>query len=119
MCDARTFAAHGPGWAYHFSNGATFGVTFAARYAGASEAFGASRGGNCKPILWAVLMAVGIEICPLHSPYARFFGIPMTPRFIVVTLAAHLVFGIGPGACFAFHARRRRLSPAVPAAAHE
>src|ERR1044071_4642395 len=31
-------AAHLVGWAYHFSNGATFGVMFAAAYAGARDA---------------------------------------------------------------------------------
>src|SRR5262249_31175798 len=33
-----SLAAHIIGWSYHFSNGATFGVMFAAMYAGAREA---------------------------------------------------------------------------------
>lgn len=111
---AYSLAAHALGWAYHFSNGATFGVMFAAMYAGASEALGAARSGIWKPIPWAVLMAVGIEICLLLSRYGSFFGIHLTARFVVVTLAAHLVFGLGLGAYFALHARRWRQPLAVP-----
>ena len=40
-----SLAANLIGWAYHFSNGATFGVMFAAMYAGTREAFGAPTGG--------------------------------------------------------------------------
>ncbi|MCX6923489.1 MAG: hypothetical protein NT154_09820 [Verrucomicrobia bacterium] len=29
----------------------------------------------------------------LFTPYPHFFGIALTPKFVVVTLAAHLVFG--------------------------
>jgi hypothetical protein len=113
------------GWGYHFSNGATFGVMFAAMYAGAHEAFNQAHVGEFlrnshqsmqsqsstvwKPIACATLMAVGIEICLLASPYASFFGIAMTTRFIVVTLIAHIIFGIGLGAYFAAHAIRWRL----------
>ncbi len=93
-----SLVAHLLGWAYHFSNGATFGVMFAAligeatrRYAGGWH--------------WAVLMAVVIEICLLLSPYTRFFGIHFTTRFVVVTLAAHLIFGVALGLSFAWHAR--------------
>jgi hypothetical protein len=108
--------AHVAGWLYHFSNGATFGVMFAAIYAGATEAIGDVRARAWKPILWATLMAVGIEVCLLVSPYADFFGIHMTARFVVVTLLAHVVFGLGMGAHVAWHARRWRL-PVQPAAA--
>lgn len=110
-------AAHLVGWAYHFSNGATFGVMFAAMYAGAREAIGAARVGAWRPVLWATLMAVGIEVCLLLSPYAAFFDIHMTARFVVVTVMAHIVFGIGLGAWFARHARRWRLPMAAPAIA--
>ncbi len=113
-----SLAAHLLGWAYHFSNGATFGVMFAAMYAGAKEAIGALRPGELswKPVLWATVMAVGIEVCLLVSPYASFFGIHLNARFVVVTVLAHVVFGLGLGAYFAWHARRWRLS-AVPAIA--
>lgn len=94
-----SLAAHLVGWAYHFSNGATFGVMFAALIGEASRRFA---GGW----LWAVVMAVGIELCMLLSPYAKFFRITLTARFVTVTLAAHVLFGVGLGLYFAWHARR-------------
>jgi hypothetical protein len=45
---------------------------------------------------WAILFAVGLELAMLFTPYPTFFHIPLTSKFVVVTLAAHLVFGIGP-----------------------
>jgi len=99
-----SLAAHLIGWAYHFSNGATFGVMFAALVGEASRRYG---GGW----LWAVLMAVGIEVCLLLSPYASFFDIQLTTRFVAVTLLAHLIFGIGLGLYFAWHAGRWKPSP--------
>ena len=61
-------------------------------------------------------MAVGIELCLLASPYASFFGIHLTPRFIVVTMIAHIIFGLGLGAYFAWHAAKWRLpTPAATA----
>jgi hypothetical protein len=103
-----SLAAHLLGWVYHFSNGATFGVMFAALIGEASRRYG---GG--WP--WAVLMALGIEICLLASPYASFFNITPNARFVTVTLLAHLVFGVGMGLCFAWHTRRWR--PPQPAGA--
>jgi hypothetical protein len=105
-----SLAAHLIGWAYHFSNGATFGVMFASMYVGAREACGQFRSSAVKAIPWAMCMAAGIELCLLASPYAAFFGIAITPRFVVVTLTAHLIFGIGLGAYFAWHASRWRLT---------
>lgn len=87
------------GWAYHFSNGATFGVMFAALIGESNNRYASGR-------LWAVLMAVGIEACLLLSPYTRFFDIALSPKFIAVTLTAHIVFGLGMGLCFARHSRR-------------
>lgn len=103
-------AAHLIGWAYHFSNGATFGVMFAAMI---GEATRRIRGG--WP--WAVLMAVGIECCLLFSPYAKFFDIPLTLRFVAVTLTAHLIFGVGMGLWFAWQSQRwpLRSSRLIPA----
>lgn len=103
-------AAHVLGWSYHFSNGATFGVMFAALCAGAKEAIGARRVSAWKWLSAAVLMAVGIELCLLESPYTTFFSIHMTTRFVVVTLAAHIIFGLGLGAYFAWHSHRWTLS---------
>jgi hypothetical protein len=115
-----SLAANLIGWTYHFSNGATFGVMFAAMYAGSKEAVKAAAqssacGSAWKSIAYATLMAVGIELCLLTSPYASFFGIQLTPRFIAVTMIAHIIFGLGLGACFAWHAAKWRLP--TPAAA--
>ena len=80
-------AAHLLGWAYHFSNGGTFGVMYLAMVGnGLRRHWG-----------WAVVMAVLLEIGMLLSPYAQTFGIHITPRFIIVTMSAHLIFGVGLG----------------------
>jgi len=71
------------GWAYHFSNGVTFGVMYVA-------SIGDPRRGNWW---WGVAMATGIETALLISPYGKFFGIPVTALFIAVTLSAHVIFG--------------------------
>jgi hypothetical protein len=116
-----SLAAHLLGWLYHFSNGATFGVMFAAMYAGAREAIDSAaslglRRPAWRPVLWATFMAVGIEGCLLVSPYAGFFGIHLTTRFVVVTVLAHITFGLGLGAYFAWHAGRWRLPQTTVAA---
>jgi hypothetical protein len=72
------------GWGYHFSNGLTFGVMYVALVGHASRRHWA----------WAVLFAVGLELGMLFTPYPIFFGIALTPKFVVITLAAHLVFGV-------------------------
>lgn len=114
-------SAHLLGWLYHFSNGATFGVMFTAMYCSTREAFGVPRErqgadgayaqttGWLRPILCAAAMAVGIEICMLLSPYATFFSIHLTTRFVIVTMAAHLIFGVALGAWYQRQALRWRL----------
>jgi hypothetical protein len=75
------------GWAYHFSNGLTFGIMYVALIGDASK----------RRWVWAVVFAVGLELAMLFTPYPAFFHIPLTTKFIVVTLTAHLVFGIVMG----------------------
>jgi hypothetical protein len=104
--DEYSLAAQLVGWAYHFSNGATFGVMFAAMIGEARD----RRHGGWG---WAVLMAVGIEAALLLSPYARFFGVAQNARFVVVTLTAHVIFGVALGLYYAWHARRWALAPAA------
>jgi hypothetical protein len=82
-----TPAAHFIGWVYHFSNGVTFGVMYLALVGEASR---------CS-WLWAILFATGVELVMLLTPYAGFFGIPMSARFVIVTFAAHTIFGITLG----------------------
>ena len=78
-----TWLTHLLGWTYHFSNGIGFGIMYVAAI------------GN--PLkhhwLWGVMMAVGLEAAMLLMPYASLFAIRVTPQFVTVTLAAHLVFG--------------------------
>jgi hypothetical protein len=50
-------------------------------------------------------MAVGLELAMLFTPYTAFFGINPVTRFVIVTLAAHLIFGIALGR----YARRESL----------
>jgi hypothetical protein len=93
MQDQYSLAAHLIGWAYHFSNGATFGVMYAA----------AIGEGSRRHWAWAVVMAVGIEMALLYTPYASFFAIKIGMAFIVATLTAHMIFGIVLG----IYTRRR------------
>ena len=75
------------GWIYHFSNGATFGVMYLALI----------RDARRRHWLWAVLFSLALELGMLLTPYPGVFGIPLTARFVIVTVAAHAVFGIGLG----------------------
>jgi len=75
------------GWAYHFSNGLTFGIMYVALIGDATKRHWA----------WAVVFAVGLELAMLFTPYPAFFHIPLTSKFVIVTLAAHLVFGVFMG----------------------
>lgn len=76
------------GWIYHFSNGATFGVMYLALIGD----------GRRRHWTWAVLFALGLELGMLFTPYPNVFGIPLTSRFVLVTVAAHAIFGTGAGA---------------------
>jgi hypothetical protein len=80
-------AAQVLGWAYHFSNGATFGVMYLAMVGNPTKRHWA----------WAVVMAVALELGMLLTPYPQVFGIPVNARFVVVTMAAHGIFGVGLG----------------------
>ncbi len=82
-------SAQAIGWLYHFSNGMTFGVMLMAMIGRATR----------RSIAWAVLLAVGLELGMLLTPYPKFFGIALTATFVAVTLSAHLIFGIALGWC--------------------
>jgi len=71
------------GWLYHFSNGATFGVMYVAIIGDPTRRHWA----------WAVLMALALELGMLLTPYPQVFGIAITTRFVMVTIAAHAIFG--------------------------
>ncbi|MBI3723763.1 hypothetical protein HY251_07410 [bacterium] len=80
----ETVLAQGAGWAYHFSNGMSFGIMYVLL---------------CGRKRWVlgIPFALAIEAGLLLSPYARFFGIEPGPKFIAVTIAAHSVFGLALG----------------------
>jgi len=80
-------AAQFLGWTYHFSNGATFGVMYVAMIGNLRNRHWA----------WAILMALALEFGMLLTPYPRVFNIQVTTRFVLVTIAAHAIFGIGLG----------------------
>ena len=75
------------GWLYHFSNGATFGVMYLALIGDARR----------RHWCWAILFAVGLELGMLFTPYTRVFNIHLDARFVIVTVAAHGIFGAGMG----------------------
>ena len=84
------------GWIYHFSNGATFGVMYVAMIGNPQR----------RHWVWAVLWAVALEVGMLLTPYPQVFDIAVTRRFVVVTVAAHAIFGVGLGLTVRSMARR-------------
>jgi len=82
-----TLGAHLAGWTYHFSNGIAFGVMYMALIGAADR----------RSWWWAVAFATGLELAMLLTPYATYFGIHATARFVTVTMTAHLVFGVALG----------------------
>ena len=79
-----TLADHLVGWTYHLSNGITFGIMYMAMIGDATR----------RSWLWAIVLAVGLELAMLFTPYTSFFGIMPVMRFVIVTMAAHLIFGV-------------------------
>ena len=85
--DSSSLTANVIGWLYHFSNGITFGVMYAAIV-----------NGQWRRLWWvAIVFAVGLEIAMLVTPYPATFGIRVTGVFVAVTLAAHAIFGVAMG----------------------
>jgi hypothetical protein len=82
-----SWAAHLIGWGYHFSNGVTFGIMYVAFVGDPAR----------RSWWWGVLMAAGLEIGMLITPYPQAFGIRLTATFVMVTLCAHAIFGITLG----------------------
>jgi predicted cobalt transporter CbtA len=96
-----SLATHVVGWLYHFSNGATFGVMYLALIGDARR----------RHWSWAVLFALGLELGMLVTPYPKVFNIPLTARFVIVTVAAHAIFGAGLGLSVGWLSHR--FSPSV------
>jgi len=76
------------GWAYHFSNGAALGIMLLAFVVRPTR----------KALLYgSVILALAVEAILLLTPYTSFFGIPFDAKFLLLTLSAHLIFGIALG----------------------
>lgn len=105
-----SFSAHLVGWIYHFSNGMTFGVMYMALIGDARR----------RSWIWAIVLAVGLELAMLFTPYTSFFGIGTTLRFVIATMIAHLIFGVALGRYAKWKASRWTLAMppwgAMPAA---
>ena len=97
------------GWLYHFSNGATFGVMYVSIIGE----------GTRRHWAWAVLFAVALELGMLFTPYPAVFSIPVTTRFVVVTIAAHAIFGVELGLTVRWLAGRSPLTIPTPSATAE
>jgi hypothetical protein len=109
--DEYSLAAHVIGWIYHFGNGATFGVMYLAIVGDGARRHWA----------WAVLFALALELGMLFTPYPAVFDIHVTTRFVIVTVLAHAIFGVGLGLSVRQLARHRRFrvvhaNPSVPTA---
>ena len=98
-----SLAARVLGWIYHFSNGATFGAMYIAMIGHPTRRHWA----------WAVMMALVLELGMLLTPYPQVFGISVTPHFVVVTIAAHAIFGVGLGLCTRWLGNFLMLSPQI------
>lgn len=70
------------GWAYHYSNGVGFAVMYVSLFA---------RDRLATAIAWGTTL----EAAMLLTPYAEVFGYTRGREFLVITLGAHVVYGIG------------------------
>ncbi|HEX7329956.1 MAG TPA: chromate resistance protein ChrB domain-containing protein [Pyrinomonadaceae bacterium] len=69
------------GWAYHLSNGVSFGLMYAALVR--------------KPRVYsAVIWGLTLEAIMLLTPYAEVFGYRRDAKFLAITIGAHAVYGL-------------------------
>jgi hypothetical protein len=94
-----SLAAQFLGWTYHFSNGATFGTMYVALIGNPAR----------RHWSWGIVMALGLEMGMLLTPYPQVFSIIVTARFVAVTLTAHAIFGVALGLAVRAFARDRLL----------
>jgi hypothetical protein len=83
------WAVQTAGWTYHFANGASLGIMYLAMV----------RSGSPRSMfLGAVIWASTIEVLLLLTPYYAFFKLELPfPVFIVLTMSAHVLFGMALG----------------------
>ncbi len=95
-----TAASEVVGWAYHFSNGVSFALMYAAM---------ARRPGPVTAVIWGLVL----EGAMLLTPYAEVFGYQREPRFMAITIGSHVVYGLVLWLCLRSYGRSARpLSPA-------
>lgn len=69
------------GWAYHLSNGVSFGLMYAALV-------------NKPRVYSAVIWGLTLEAVMLLTPYAEVFGYRRDAKFFSITIGAHAVYGL-------------------------
>jgi hypothetical protein len=80
-----SFASDFAGWAYHFWNGASFGIIYAL-------IFGASR--RWPGIFYGILVGLGFLVSPVVlSMGVGYFGMQFSIGLPITVLTAHIVFG--------------------------
>jgi hypothetical protein len=79
--ESPTLASEALGWAYHLSNGISFGLMYAALVK--------------KPRVYsAVIWGLMLEAVMLVTPYAEVFGYRRDAKFLAITVGAHVVYGL-------------------------
>jgi hypothetical protein len=79
-------ASDAAGWAYHFWNGASFGVIYVL-------VFGVTR--RWLAVLYGIAVGIGFMLSPVVvSLGVGYFGLQYSVGFPVVVLAAHVAFGL-------------------------
>lgn len=68
------------GWAYHLSNGVSFGLMYVALF-------------RTPRIYTAVIWGLTLEVVMLLTPYAEIFGYRRDAKFFAITFGAHAVYG--------------------------
>lgn len=98
--DRPTVASEALGWAYHLSNGVSFGLMYAALF---------RTPGPVTALLWGL----SLEGVMLLTPYAEVFGYQRDTRFLAITIGAHAAYGYS--LYLALRASRNRLATLRPA----
>lgn len=89
------------GWAYHFSNGITFGVMYALVARGRHWGWG---------VAWAMLL----ETIALFSPFGPIFNLSSNPTAIGIAYLGHVAYGIPLGLLVQRWDRTRAWMASVP-----
>jgi hypothetical protein len=79
--ESPTVLSEAFGWAYHLTNGVSFGLMYVALVR--------------KPRVYsAVIWGLMLEAVMLLTPYAEVFGYRRDAKFLAITIGAHMVYGL-------------------------